>query len=225
MEWDLAVEERAYQRELARKQADYAALPVMSQRKKMWYDLNEGRAGSRAPVVIETWTFDRDFMPAEVFKCQSEAGRRIERQLLRNLRNHELMNDDKVMPDYFSMGWHLEIDELGVKIESEWVPDSQGVNTGFQYHHPIKDLARDLELLKPAVCRVDREKTRARQEFLGELFDGNLDVRIDTGTFGCAMLTQRLVQLMGMEAYFLAMYDMPEQVHALMAYLRDNCLR
>ena len=29
---------------------------------------------------------------------------------------------------------------------------------------------------------------------------------------------------MGMEAFFTAMYDFPEQIHRLMAYLRDNCL-
>jgi hypothetical protein len=39
------------------------------------------------------------------------------------------------------------------------------------------------------------------------------------------MLTHRVVELMGMEAFFLAMYDQPDEVHRLMAFLRDNALR
>jgi hypothetical protein len=39
------------------------------------------------------------------------------------------------------------------------------------------------------------------------------------------MLTHRVVELMGMEAFFLAGYDQPDEVHRLMAYLRDNALR
>lgn len=225
MTWEIPSEERSYLRTLAGKQAAYAALPVMARRKKMWYDLNEGRAGARPPVIVETWTFDRDFLPAGVFRCKSEAGRGIETRLLRNLRNHELIDDDKVMPDYFSIGWFCDINEMGVKIESDTIPDSQGVNTGYHYRHPIQDLARDIELLKPATCTVDREKTFAYQAFLQELFGGKLDVRIETGTFGVSMLTERVVELMGMEAFFLAMYDTPDLVHRLMGFLRDNCLR
>ena len=40
-------EERTYLRELARRQAGYAALPVMEERRRMWFDLNTGKAGAR----------------------------------------------------------------------------------------------------------------------------------------------------------------------------------
>lgn len=225
MDWEIPAHERTYLRELAAKQAGYAALPVMERRKKMWYDLNDGRLGSSPPVIVETWTFDRDFMPASLFKCQTQPARGIEYQLLKNIRNFELVSDDKVMPDYFPIGWFTDINYLGFKIESESIPDAQGIKTGYAYHHPIVDLPRDLHILKPAQCAVDREKTYAYQAFLRELFAGILDVRIDTGVFGWGMLTQTVVQLMGMENFFTAMYDTPAEVHQLMAYLRDNCLR
>ena len=225
MDWFLPPDERAYLRELARQQAAYAALPVMAARRRMWNDLNDARPGARPPVVVENWTFDRDFMPKGVTRCVTTLGRQIEWPLLKNIRNHELIDDDKVIPDTFDIGWFTDIDELGLKIESESVPDSQGVVTGYAYHHPITDLARGLELLRPAVCRVDRAKTFAYQAFLTDLLGEFLPVRITTGTFGPAMLTQTVIQLMGMEAFFMAMYDSPDQVHQLMAFLRDNCLR
>ena len=225
MEWRLADNERTILRDLARKQAEYAALPIMEQRKQMWYDLNDSRPNARPPVIVETWTFDRDFMPAGVFQCTSETGRAIERQLLRHTRNHELIDDDKVIPDTFDMGWSVEIDELGVAIETERVEDAEGVETGYRFLHPIQDLERDLHLLKPATCRVDREQTMARKAFLEELLGDLLPVCIRTGTFGHTVLTQRVVRLMGMESYLMAMYDTPDAVHALMAFLRDNALR
>ena len=224
MEWDLPKDERSHLRELAAKQAEYASLPVMEERKQMWYDLNDGREGARPPVVIETWTFDRDFLPGDLFRCTSGTGRGIEGQLLRNVRNHELINDDKVIPDTFDVGWFVSIDELGVKIGRDSAKDSEGVTMGYRFHHPIKDLKKDLDLLKPAVCSVDRDRTMAWKEFVEDLLGDLLPVGISGGSYGCTMLTHRVVELMGMQAFFMAMYDSPDELHRLMAFLRDNAL-
>ena len=224
MEWQLPNQESEHLRRLAAQQAEIASLPVMSQRKQMWYDLNDGKTGARPPVIIETWTFDRDFLPPSVYECHSLTGREIERQLLRNVRNHQLIDDDKVIPDTFDISWFVDIDEFGLSIKQERVKDAQGIETGFRYLHPIKDIKTDLDLLKPATCRVDREKTWAYQAFLDELLGDLLPVCIRTGTYGGTMLTNRVIELMGMQAYFMAMFDAPDELHRLMAYLRDNAL-
>ena len=223
--WNLPQTERVYLRQLAARQAEIAALPLMEQRKQMWYALNDAHPGARPPVVIETWTFDRDFMPASIFSCQSPTGREIETQLLRNIRNHELIDDDKVTPNTFDIGWFTEEDEFGVTIEREAIPDADEVVTGFRFFHPIHDLERDLSKLKPFTLRVDRPKTFAWQAFLTDLLGDLLPVEIRTGCHVSTMLTNRVVELMGMEAFFTAMYDQPDAVHRLMAYLRDNALR
>jgi hypothetical protein len=144
---------------------------------------------------------------------------------LRNVRNHTLIDDDKVIPESFDIRWFTQIDEMGVHIDRTTIKDAQGVETGYRFHHPIHDLERDLEKLKPAICAVDREGTLAWQAFLEDLLGDLLPVRIRTGTFGPTMLTHRVVELMGMQAYLLAIMDTPDAVHALMAYLRDNALR
>ena len=237
---DLTGADRIYLRELARKQAEYAALPVMKERRKMWYDLNDGASNPRPsddgrglapsgrmrpPVIVETWTFDRDFMPENVYKCTSGTGRSLEYALLSNVRNHELLDDDKVMPDTFDIGWSVNIDELGVEIPSESVADHQGVNTGYRFMHPITDLERDFAKLKPATCSVDREGTLEWKAFLESVFGDILPVELRGGIQGGTMLTYKVVALMGMEAFFTALYECPEAVHRLMAYLRDNALR
>ncbi len=106
-EWQISKEERVYLRELARRQAEYAALPVMAERKRMWQDLNDGKAGTRPPVVIETWTFNRDFMPEGITRCTSPTARGIEWRLLEAVRWHELLDDDRVIPSRFTIGWNV----------------------------------------------------------------------------------------------------------------------
>jgi len=225
MEWYISNEERNYLRELAQKQAEYASLPVMAERKQMWYDINDGHQGVRPPVIIETWTFDRDFLPSSVFRCSSQIGCDIERQLLRNIRNHELINDDKVIPDTFDINWFIDIDEFGVKILSETIQDAQGIETGYRYFHPIKDLKNDFQLLKSCECRVDRERTIDWKAFLDDLLGDYLPVHIQVGGFSSLFLTHRIIELMGMEAFFIAMHENPNGLHQLMAFLRDNALK
>lgn len=225
VEWEIPRAERAYLRDLAARQAEYAALPVMEERRQMWLDLNDGRPGARPPVILETWTFDRDFMPPDILQCETPVARGLESGLLRNLRNHELIDDDKVIPDTIDVGWSIEIDEMGVPIERRSADDVDGIATGYAFEHPIKDLAEGLERLRPAVCRVDHDRTASQKAFIEELFDGLLGVRLGSGPMGMTMLTERVIELMGMEAFFMAMFDSPDEVHALMAFLRDNALR
>jgi len=223
-EWFVPDHERAYLRELAKRQAEYAALPVMAERQQMWYDLNDGRF-TRPPVIIEPGTFASEFMPETVYRCQSPSGRMIEHQLLGNLRNHELIDDDKVMPATFDIGWSVDINEFGVTVGFENAADAEGRRLGFKMDHPIKDLERDFALLQPAVCRVDREKTWQRKADVEEVLGDILPVEIRGGLYGHGMLTHRLVALMGMEGFFIAMYDFPDALHRLMGFLRDNALR
>lgn len=226
MDWQLPDNERTNLRDLAKKQAEYASLPIMAQRRKMWYALNDGQAGARPPVIVEPWTFDRDFMPESVYRCTSQDGKNVERQLLRNIRDHELLDDDKVIPDTFDIGFFVDIDLYGgVKVERHTVKDADGIETGFNWTHPIKDLKRDLPILKPAVCSVDVEKTLRYKAFLEDLFGGALPVCIRSGTYARSMLTSHVIELMGMEAFFTAMYDYPDEVHQLMRYLSDNSVQ
>jgi len=222
--WTLPETDRTHLRELAAKQAAYAALPIMAARKKQWTAHNDGVPGARPPVVIETWTFDRDFLPASLLRCSSELGREIEAELLKPIRNHELVDDDKVVPDTFDIRWRVEANPMSVAVSREEVKDVQGVATGYHFLHPITDLRRDLHIVKPVECRVDREKTLAWKAFLDELFGDRLPVRLCSGIVAWTGLTSMMIRLMGMEAFFMAMYDAPEQVHELMGRLRDNVL-
>ena len=225
MPYTLAENECQYLRQLARRQAEIAALPVMERRRQMWTDMNDGKPGTRPPFVIETWTFDRDFMPGSIFRCQSAYGRGLEGNFLRNIRHHELLNDDHVCPDTLDMSWHVWCNEFGIDIPTTYAKDAEGVTTGYHFDCPIKDLKDGFDRVQPSTFGVNRDTTLEEKAFLEKTFGDILPVVIRSGTYGNNYLTQRLMRLMSMETFFLAMYDCPDKLHALMALLRDNAIR
>lgn len=213
-------------RSLAQQQADIAALPIMEKRKQLWTDMNDAKPGARPPFAIESWTFDRDFMPSSIYQCESQFGKNLECGFLRNIRHYEILNDDHVCPDYISTGWHVSGDEFGIEIQTEYVKDSEGVSTGYHFDCPIKDLATDgYDMIKPSTFSVNRESTMAYKSFLEETFGDILPVRMESGVYGVNHLTQRLMRLMSMETFFMAMYDCPDKLHGIMSLLRDNAIR
>ncbi|MFO7870459.1 MAG: hypothetical protein R6V03_03390 [Kiritimatiellia bacterium] len=224
MEYEIPKTERVYLRELAKRQAEIAALPVMETRRKRWTEMNDGKIG-RPPFAIEARTFDRDFLPASLFKCESGIGRNLEAAFMRNIRHHEILNDDHVCPDTIDMNWHVWCDEFGIEIPTERVADAEGVNTAYHFDCPIKDLKDGFDMLKPSTFGVDREGTMKHKAFLEETFGDIMPVVIRSGIYGKPCLTQRLVRLLSMENFFLALYDCPDKVHGIMRYLCDNASR
>lgn len=226
MPYSLPADERLYLRGLAKRQAEIAALPVMRQRQQLWTDMNDNKPGARPPFAIETWTFDRDFMPAAIFQCKSDYGRRLEGGFLRNIRHHELLDDDHVCPDTLDVGWHVWCNMYGIEIPTHYEKDAEGVVLGYHFDCPIKDLATDgFDMVKPATFGLNRESTLEEKKFLEDTFGDILPVVMRSGTYGHNYLTQSLMRLMSMETFFMAMYDCPEKLHGVMALLRDNSMR
>jgi len=224
--FSLSKDEISHLRKLAKRQAELAALPIMEARKKIWFDMNDNVAGARPPFAIESGTFDRDFMPESMLHCTSEYGKSLERNFLRHIRHHEILNDDHVCPNTLDMNWHVWCDEFGIRIETTHAKDSEGVSTGYHFEHPIKDLENDgFDMIKPSSFGVNRESTASEKTFLEQAFGDILPVVIRSGVYGKNYLTQRLMRLMSMETLFLAMYDCPEKLHGLMTLMRDNAVR
>ncbi|HBP38106.1 MAG TPA: hypothetical protein DD640_05090 [Clostridiales bacterium] len=225
MTFSIADWERDILKELAVKQAELASLPIMQERKKQWFNTNTGHGGTKPPVVIEEETFSYDFLPEGIFQCESELARKIERDIIQVIRSYELINDDKVVPDTYRMNWFIDVDEFGIEVPIVNAPGMNGKQVGYKFIHPIKDLKKDFHKLKPACISVNKEKTFAYKVFLEDLFAGALPVEIVCdGNYISSFLTNRVIALMGMEAFFMALCDYPSETHVLMEYLTQNAL-
>ena len=106
------------------------------------------------------------------------------------------------------------------------IPYTRGENHGsYVWDPPIKDLPRDLDKLQPRQFTVDRTATRRKLDLAAEVFDGLLQPRLRSNPWWSLGLTWDAILLVGLEGFMLAMYDQPEAVHRLMAFLRDDRMR
>lgn len=220
---NLSEKDRFYLRELAKKQLEYSSLPVMEERKSLWYKHNSLQ-GEKPVIVMEMTTFEDEMLP--FLRCETEAARNIEKELLRSIINHEMIDDDKVVPSYFAINnWDTQCQMPGIDIERSYAEDSQGKKIGYHQEHPIKDLKDDFHLLKPSVFIANRDITLARKAFAEEVFGDILPVRIKNKSLDWFFTpTAKIIELMGMEAMLYAMVDYPDEMHALMAFLKDDLL-
>lgn len=221
----LSKEDVHHLRGLAQKMKDLSALPIMEERKQIWKDMNDAKPGARPPVAIESWTFDRDFLPQSIYQCTTPYGLKWEEYFLRHIRHHEILNDDHVCPDTIDMQWHINLNEYGCEIPTEYIKDNEGIVTGYHFDCPIKDLTEDgYGMVKPATYEVDRDATMAEKTFLEETFGDILPVVVRSDTFGNCNLTQRLMRVMSQESMFMALYDCPEELSGLLGLLKNNAL-
>ena len=136
------------------------SLPIMEERKRRWYAHN-ALCEARPMLVMEMGTFQESVLPE--LRCTSPEARFIERQLVTWITNHELIDDDKVVPDYFVVPWQIHIRQFGLDVKRTTARDAQGRALGYATDHPIVDLERDFAKLKPSEFHVDREATLAQK--------------------------------------------------------------
>ena len=208
-------EERTYLRELAKRYMEIANLPVMEERRRLWYDHNACRS-MRPPIVMEWESFGKEFLPTPV--CTSPAAVSIERRLLGPILNEGLICDDKVVSPYFPLDWAIEHEPYGLPVVREHAKDGEGRSLGFIDLHPIHDLVLDLPRLQPSRSSVDREKTLDWKNLVEETLGDILPVRMQNRSLDwyCTP-SQRIVELMGLQNMMYAMVDEPDAMHELYA--------
>jgi hypothetical protein len=221
--WTATPEEKAYLRDLAKKQVEYASLPVMAERKQQWYAHN-ALHGTRPMLVMEMATFADSVMPG--LWCTSPGAMLIERQLVTHITSHELIDDDKVVPDVFVVPWLIHIKEFGIEVARTTAQDAQGRSLGYATDHPIKNLEEDLTKLKPSEFYVDREGTLAQKAFVEEVIGDIMPVEIENVSLRWFLApSSKVVHLMGMERMLLALMDTPDLMRELYAFIRDQSMR
>ena len=209
-------------RELAKKQLEYANLPVMAERTQRWYDHNALRDGLPM-VVMETGTFQGHIMPEP--KCESPAARSLESRMVTQIVNHELVDDDKVVPAYVAVNSQVGISLFDLPVRHHFADDGRGSTLGRTWDHPITNLAEDMHKLKPSLHHINREATLAAKTFAEDAVGDILPVKVENGSLDWFFApTAHLIPLMGMEYMLVAMLDSPEKFHEIMSRVCDELL-
>lgn len=211
--------DRQVLRRLAAQVRQIAELPEMSVRKQRWYDHNSLRP--QRPMILcypeGAWS---ELMPESTLQCQDETLRGWESQLRKRIYWWNHLRDDHALEPYLDVPWEVTIGDYGVP-----VPTQYGENRGsYHWDPPIKDLDNDLQKLHIRPLSVDRPTTQRKLALADELFGDLLPARLRGIYWWTLGLTWDAIKLVGLEPFMMAMYDNPDGLHRLMAFLRDDAL-
>jgi hypothetical protein len=213
-------------RELARQYAEIAALPVQEERRRLWaahFSLKPTR-----PLILATYgmwnVWCREVFGDGRMLCRDPFYREYERTLRMRLFQHEV-GDDSIAEPWLTVGatrggwanlWGLE-SNLGEK------PSHDGAAA---FKPSIREWS-DVAGMRAMPHEVDEEalaRSAARlQEAIGD------SLAVDMSRTPCysgfaADISTLLARLRGLEPLMVDMYDAPEELHRLLAFMRDGIL-
>ena len=196
----MRLKEKQFLRDLARRQAEIAALPIMEERRALWYGLNDG-SPKRPLVTMEFHGVESDVYPP--LACETPLARGMENQMARQIFKYEHYRDDRVIPNSYMVGIPNWFRPFGY---SPKVADRQGM--AYRYEHAVHDLEADFAVFKPSEFEVDTGLARAneRKAQAEDIIGDILPVRLEfPGPSFCP--GHILVQMMSLETMCLSILD------------------
>lgn len=210
-------------RDLACRVNEIAQSDVMNQRRALWRRQNSFHS-DRPPIYVRAFAVD-EWFDKSTLKCEDPMLRGYEYQLRQSIWRSAIGDDYIVEP------W-VEMDASYVMANGErWgVPVSLGekpVNGGAAAFKPVL-LEEDFSCLRTSPYRVDEEKTALRSEKLSDALGGALPVFVSRqGPYSMwsGDISTDLAKLRGLEQIMWDVYDNPDWLHSLLAFMRDSILK
>ena len=209
--------ERAVLRELAAQVAELAARPIEAEKRELWYRHN-ALQGTRPIVFCDPEVGWREVIPLSSLQCQGDLARVWEIVLRKEIFWGTQMKDDRVILDTFVVphvyretDWGLQETKVG-----------GAAGTAYTWEAPLRDYATDLPKLRFPTIEVDHAATQRMVDLANDVLGDRLRVQCRTGWWWSLGMTTTAIFLRGLGQFMLDMMDEPDQVHRLMAFLRDG---
>lgn len=205
--------DRAILREIANRKLELVHSAENERILAQWKAQAAGRRES--PIIRLLFCNMGDEVIAPRMRCEGETARRIEWSLLDSMAGRELFGDDTPLSPTFEVG-------LSTGAYPFRIYPKQFTRPGYKGYHiepQSDDLERDFELFTGGSYTIDRKGTDAWCAAADELIGDILPSRVVMYNL-CPSFTNPLVRIIGMETYYLSMYDCPDTLHRIM---EDAC--
>lgn len=216
--------DREILRELAKRMAESAAKPVMRERRKLWTAHNMLQH-TRPLILCDPENGWNEIIPDEIMQCENSIARYWELHIRKQIFWGEQMNDDYVVEPVFTLPYVHKVKPWGLQGKESKFTKGIKMEQGGAYH--IDAIMKDYDEL----AQVEREAyilnydaTNNLYETACELFEGSLKTQRNTAWFWSVGLTDEAAFLRGMEQLMYDFYDEPENIHKMMAMLRDGVM-
>ena len=175
----------------------------------MWQSQAEGRRDTPTVRLLFS-NFTNEVIDARM-QCEGEDARKLERRLLSPMVGRDLFEDDTPVTDRFDVRPIVKGFPFGTR------PKQTKAKSSIGYHiEPLtEDIEADVALFENGGFSVDTTATEAVCAMADEVFGDILPSRIMQPSLTGA-ITNPLVRMIGMENYYMSMYDAPEVLHQIM---------
>ena len=210
-----------------RKWMEWAAKPVMEERKRLWRAVHDLRA--ERPVILVETDWIEGYVADDELQCEDPFLRSVERSMRVKLRQAEELDDDIVFEPHFQLGWRMQFSDHGVPVEIRSAVCPQK-SIAYSFSFPIAT-PEDVHKLKPRTFAVDRPESLRRKDLLEDAAGDILPVRLgnydpfvyefDVGEYGDLGftgnyffgLTWQVYRFIGNQGLLYWVYDAPDAIH------------
>ena len=235
----LSTNDRTIIRELATKWMEWAANPVMDERKRAWRAVHDLK--SERPVILFETDWIEGFVGEDELLCQDPLLRSVEKNMRIKLRQADELGDDIVIEPHYILGWRMVFSDYGVPVEIHSA-NRPKESMAYKFSFPIAT-PEDIQKLKPRTLRVDRDESLRRKEILEDAIGDILPVKLgnydpfayefDVGEYGDLGfngnfffgLTWQVYRFIGNDGLLYWVYDAPDAIHELMTYMLEDRIR
>jgi hypothetical protein len=208
-----ATEDRRLLRELARRVAEVAAMPIQEERRQLWKAQNALRR-VRPLILVFPEGSERELLPPSILQCEGEPARKIEYQLRRRLYFFEHLHDDKPVENEWLVSKVIRHSGWGLDPQWEYSDDATGARTFV----PVINEPADLSKLRLPRVEYDPDATERNLTEARELFGDILNVRLK-GVAGIGFhLMREYSNRRGLGNVMMDMAANPQMVHDAMSH-------
>jgi len=204
-------------RDLARRVAEIASLPIMSQRRSMWRRHN--RLQRVRPMILVfpegSWP---ELIPESSLQCETRTGREMELNLRKRIFYHERLRDDTVIEKNWTVG--KVVSDTGWGLEPERIPSPD--QRGTWAFDPVIKTPADLKKLKWPEVTYNEKASQTNLEQAQDIFADILDVKLKGISHPTFSLMALYTGLRGLEQVMIDMYENPQMLHEAMTFLEQG---
>ncbi|MBN1933439.1 MAG: hypothetical protein JW934_02175 [Anaerolineae bacterium] len=209
--------DRTVLRELAKRVAEIAALPVQAERRELWKKHNSLQP-TRPMILIFPEGSWEELLPESALTCEGEDARRIEWVLRSRLYYYDHFADDTVIENEWVVS--KAIYDSGWGLESKQTPSTEA--RGAWAFDPVIVEPADLAKLRWPEIGHDEAETQRRLEKARTLFGDILDVKLKGVAHIAYHLMQQYTYLRGLAETMMDMYLQPQMLHDAMAFFEEG---
>ena len=207
----IQTKDREILRGIAARHREYANDEKNAAILKKWHALEMGIR--KAPTVRLLFSNFRHEVITPRLQCTSDAARNLEAALLSALVGRELFDDDTPLSPTFDVGIGTWVRPFSLSPKLTRIPGQK--TSGYHIEPVIEDLESEWESLGDGGFGVNADAAQQYREWVEDLIGDILPTRPVMHSLS-GSITNPLVHLMGMENYYLSMYDCPEILHRVM---------